>query len=78
MSAIISLSVTGPPASGGDDLVAEVARHLATTARRGEDGTWELAFEGSYDAAFRHVSATLTELRGDWTAVITLEYALTA
>lgn len=72
MSAVISLR-----ASAADAIVIEhVAAELGRAAMRGEDGTWELVFGGTYGDAHAQVLDALNTVDPAWPARVTIEYAL--
>lgn len=72
MSAVISLR-----ASTADAVVIEhVAAELGRPATRGDDGTWELLFAGTYGDAHAAVLEALNAVDPAWPARVTVEYAL--
>ena len=75
MTAVISLSPNPGSATAGA-VIRAVGGQLAIEPVPGVDGSWELCFPGTYGQAHAAVVAALTAVDPDWTADVTLEYAL--
>jgi hypothetical protein len=77
MTAVVSLR----PDADRPDAVAVIdaaAALLGVAPVKASDGTLELSFDRSYARAHTAVVQALGEVRADWPALVTLEYALAA
>jgi hypothetical protein len=73
---VVSISPTSERDQAAESLIAEVGERLATSPRRGDDGTWEFPFPSSYSVAHAAVVDALNELDPRWPVRVTVEYAL--
>jgi len=73
---VVSISPTSERDQAAESLIAEVGERLATSPRRGDDGTWEFPFPASYSVAHAAVVDALNELDPRWPVRVTVEYAL--
>jgi hypothetical protein len=75
MTAVISLT-PNPGSAAAGAVIEAVGGRLAIEPVPAADGSWELCFPGTYGQAHAAVVAALTAVDPDWTAALTLEYAL--
>lgn len=77
MTAVVSLFANPERPAAAAAVIDAVSGRLQLDPRPGSDGSWEFTFGGTYSQAHAEVARALAAADPEWTAKVTLDYALT-